>query len=79
MKKLTNSIDKVIIDMTVRNMLNPDNKDFYIPNITIEKLQRLVDGNDYASHIFFSAFTIASAKYEELVEYCAYVVKKYEK
>lgn len=70
MEKLTNSIDKVVIEMTVRNMLNPNNKDFYIPNITIEKLQRLVDGDEYAAHIFFSAFTIASAKYAELVEYC---------
>lgn len=62
MEKLTNSIDKVVIDMTVRSMLNPDNKDFYIPNITIEKLERLVNGDEYAAHIFFSAFAIASAQ-----------------
>ena len=62
MEKLSNCLDKVVIEMTVKNMLNPNNKDFYIPNITIEKLESLVGEDEYASHIFFSAFAIASAQ-----------------
>lgn len=63
MEKLTNTLDKVVIEMTVRNMLNPNNKDFYIPNITLEKLESLVGEDAYASHIFFSAFEIAYKQY----------------
>ena len=68
MEKLTNTLDKVVIEMTVRNMLNPNNKDFYIPNITIEKLESLVGEDAYASHIFFSAFAIASAQIKPVVK-----------
>ena len=63
MEKLTDCLDKVVIDITVRNMLNPNNKDFYIPNITLEKLESLVGEDEYASQIFWSAFAIASAEY----------------
>lgn len=62
MEKLTNTLDKVVIEMTVRNMLNPSNEHFYLHNLTIEKVQSLLDGDEYASHIFFSAFAIASAQ-----------------
>lgn len=71
MEKLTDCLDKVVIDMTVRNMLNPNNKDFYIPNITVRKLESLVGEDDYASQIFWSAFEIALAEYQALTEYCA--------
>lgn len=62
MEKLANSIDKVVVDMTVRCMLNPDNQDFYLHNITVEKLESLLGADDYASQIFWSAFAIASAQ-----------------
>ena len=62
MEKLANSIDKVVIDMTVRNMLNENNKHFYIGKLSIEQVENLLM-DDYATDIFWSAFAIASASY----------------
>jgi hypothetical protein len=66
---ISESLDKVMIDITVRAMLNPDNPDFYIGSLTLDKLKSLfVEMNDTsisAIDIFWKAFHIASAKYKE--------------
>lgn len=55
-----NTIDKVMIDITVNCMLNPNNKDFYIGTLTEEKVDVLTKSMDIETlHIFETARKIA--------------------
>lgn len=66
---ISKSLDNVMVDITVRSMLNPENPDFYIGNLTLDKLKGLfVEMNDVsvsAIDIFWKAFHIAYAKFNE--------------
>lgn len=64
MDKLNNSIDNVFKNLMVRCMLNPDNKDFYIGTLTIERVEEILTNfNDPEfTELFWSAFEIAQAE-----------------
>lgn len=64
MIKLSNAIDKVIFNMTVRAMLNPNNKAFYIPELTLEKINRLCGNNPDKTEMFWLCYKHASRQLE---------------
>ena len=48
---------KVLVDFTVKSMLNPENKDFYINNLSLEQVEALLTGGDSdLIDCFWSAF-----------------------
>ena len=61
------TLESVLTNITVRCMLNPENADFYIGTLTLEKIERLfVDMKDTdISTVFWKAYAIARAKYAE--------------
>lgn len=65
MKKLDtvdNILDRIVIDMTVRNMLNPKNEDWYLPNLTLQRVIEIyhdIAMDECAIMIFWAAFDIA--------------------
>lgn len=63
MIKLNNAIDKVIFNMTVRAMLDPNNKYFYIPKLTLEKVEVLCDNDDDKTEMFWLCYNYASNQY----------------
>lgn len=69
MFNISKSLDQVMVDITVSCMLNPENPDFYIGTLTLDKVQSLFAEMDNPStdivSIFWKAFHIASAKYKE--------------
>ena len=51
---------KVFVDLTVKSMVNPDNKDFYIKKLSLEQVKNLLtDTDDDLVDCFWTAFTIA--------------------
>ena len=72
MEKLSNSLDKVLIDMTVTQMLNPNNKDFYIGNLTLDKVSSLIDGDTYRADILFRALSVIEFKFPLVLEQIEY-------
>lgn len=78
----TKSLDKVMIDLLVKQMLNPDNKDFYIGNLTIEQVKELFvemqqDCIDITT-VFWTAFGVAQATLIAEQEYKADILAEYE-
>lgn len=65
MIKLSNITDKLIVDMFVKAMLDPSNKYFYIPNLTLEKVEELCANNDIKTETFWKCFNIALPQYKE--------------
>lgn len=69
---ISEPLDKVMIDITVKAMLNPDNPDFYIGSLTLDKIASLFAEMDNPSAdvvtLFWKAFHIANAKYKEQQE-----------
>lgn len=67
LQHISKGLDEVMIDITVKCMLNPDNKDFYIGTLTLDKVKSLfVEMNDPSadiSTVFWSAFSRAQAIY----------------
>lgn len=63
------SIKNLFIEMTVKSMLNPENKDFYIKHLSLDKVEQMLSGedNDLVA-CFWSAYCIAQAKYLEQVK-----------
>ena len=41
LQHISKGLDEVMIDITVKCMLNPDNKDFYIGTLTLDKVKSL--------------------------------------
>jgi hypothetical protein len=72
MLHISKSLDQAMVDLTVKQMLNPDNADFYIGNLTLDKVKGLFvemnDTNVTAVDIFWKAFHIAEQKYKALEE-----------
>lgn len=56
---MNNSLNQVMLDMTVKGMLNPDNKDFYIKDLTLAQLEQLANGDAEAATVLIKAFSIA--------------------
>lgn len=60
-------LDEVLTDMLTRCMLNPDNKDFYIGNLTLDKVKQyfaeMPQGDVSVDVVFWSAFSRAQAQY----------------
>lgn len=69
---ISEPLDKVMIDITVKQMLNPNNPDFYIGSLTLDKVASLFaemnDAGISAVDIFWKAFHIAKAKYKKQQE-----------
>lgn len=67
LEHISKSLDQVMVDITVRCMLNPDNKDFYIGDLTLEKVKGMfVEMNDPDLDIltvFWKAYHIAETEY----------------
>jgi hypothetical protein len=63
MIKLSNAIDRVIFNMTVRAMLDPNNEYFYIPRLTLEKVEVLCDNDDDKTEMFWLCFNYAYTQY----------------
>ena len=72
MIKLSNAIDKIIFNMTVKAMLDPNNEYFYIPRLTLEKVEVLCDNDDDKTEMFWLCFNYAYNQYcvEQLENEC---------
>lgn len=64
MQTLNNEIDKFVRDLTVKAMLNPNNKDFYIPNLNLGKVYDMCHGKQSWLDMIWSAFKIAYPQYK---------------
>lgn len=57
-------IDSVMVNITVNCMLNPNNKDFYIGNLTEDKVDKILSNADIETiNIFNTARSIAEDIY----------------
>lgn len=59
-----NLLDKIFVKMTVTSMLNPENKDLYVGNLTLEKVESILskETDDNFVDMFWTAYNIACAK-----------------
>ena len=69
MKTLNPYLNNVLVDMTVKCMLNPNNKHFYIGTLTLEKAAEAIKFNSDCAETFWTAYHIASKEYNEQVEF----------
>jgi predicted Zn-ribbon and HTH transcriptional regulator len=63
MTKLDIIFNKLIIESTVRAMLDPNNEYFYLPNLTLGKVATLCNGEDDKTFCFWQAYKIASREF----------------
>jgi hypothetical protein len=68
MKPLNPYFNNVLVNLTVKCMLNPNNKHFYIGTLTLEKAAEIVNGISDCAETFWTAYHIASKEYNEQVE-----------
>ena len=61
MEKL--NFKSIMTSFMVKSMLNPSNKSFYIGSLTLETLNRVIDGDSEMAEVIFTAFGIAQARY----------------
>lgn len=54
---------QIMINFMVKSMLNPSNKSFYIGSLTLDKLNRIINGDSEMAEVVFTAFGIAQARY----------------
>ena len=76
------SLDRMMIDLLVKQMLNPNNKDFYIGNLTVEQVKELFvemqqDCIDITT-VFWTAFSVAQSTLIAEQEYKEQIIKEYE-
>ena len=72
LQHISKGLDEVMIDITVKCMLNPDNRDFYIGTLTLDKVKALfiemnIPDTDIST-VFWSAFSRAQALYLEMTK-----------
>ena len=60
-----NKNNEAMVNITISCMLNPNNKDFYLGNMTLDKLASLIDYNSEVADCIFSALEIAMPTYLE--------------
>ena len=68
LKKVSKGINTILVNMMVKCMLNPDNKDFYLGNLSLEKVEhffKTMPQDDEVADVFWSAYSIAEPKYLE--------------
>lgn len=63
MINLKEAIDRVIYNMTVKAMLDPENEYFYIPRLTLQKVEVLCDNDDDKTEMFWLCFQHAYKQY----------------
>lgn len=67
LQHVSSSLDELMIDMTVKCMLNPNNKDFYIGTLTLDKVKSMFTEMNSADldilTIFWEAYSRAEALY----------------
>ena len=68
MKQLSKVFDELIINITVKAMLDPENEYFYLPNLTLEKGAELCAGDPDKTAIFWKALHIAENIYNQRLE-----------
>ncbi len=72
-------LDEVLTNMLTRCMLNPNNKDFYIENLTLEKVKQyfidMPQDDISVATIFWTAYSRAEAQYLEEQK----LLKEYDK
>lgn len=60
-------LDEILTDMLTRCMLNPDNKDFYIGNLTLDKVKQyfaeMPQDDVSVASVFWNAYSRAEAQY----------------
>ena len=61
MEKL--NFKSIMTSFMVKSMLNPSNKSFYIGSLTLETLNRVIDGDSEMAEVVFNALAIAQARY----------------
>lgn len=54
---------QIMINFMVKSMLNPSNKSFYIGSLTLETLNRVINGDSEMAEVVFNALAIAQARY----------------
>lgn len=64
MEHISKSTTNTLKNIMVRCMLNPDNKDFYIGYLTIERVEEILTtfSDEEFTEMFWSAFEIAQAE-----------------
>lgn len=64
MQNISDGLDELMINILVTQMINPDNKDFYLPTLTVGKAQEMFvemqSAGITAIDIFWAAFKKAS-------------------
>lgn len=65
MKHLNSHLNDAMVSITVKCLLNPDNKDFYIKDLTLEKISVIIDNDSSRADTFWTAFHIAR---EQIIE-----------
>ena len=66
LQHIKSTVNQAFVDMTVRNLLNPDNKDFYIGTLDYKGLRKLLKNADAELvSVFWTAYHIAETKYNE--------------
>lgn len=78
MNNINSTVNNVLVDLMVKCMLNPDNKEFYIGNLSMNQVEYLCKTvckqNTQAIDIFWKAFHIAEdVLREEEMLYQAYL------
>lgn len=63
MNKLNDIFNLFIIKSTVRAMLDPNNDYFYLPKLTLGKVEELCAGDDDKTFCFWQAYKIASREF----------------
>ena len=74
MEHIKNSLSNCLKSLMVQCMLNPDNKDFYIGTLTMERVQQILTNfNDPEfTQLFWGAFEMAQAETIKRMEMVAY-------
>ena len=65
MTKLDIIFNKLIITSTVRAMLDPNNEYFYLPKLTLAKVEELCNGEDDKTFCFWQAYKIAKREFDK--------------
>lgn len=64
---VSEGLDEILTNMLVRCMLNPDNKDFYIGTMTLDKVRQyfaeMPHGDTSVASVFWNAYSRAEAEY----------------
>ena len=64
MLHISNKADKVLVNALVKSMLNPNNTEMYIGNLTVDTVKYILsDGASNTISLFWKAYHIAEREY----------------